>query len=229
MVRPYMHPATPRGVRRTRRHGPRVPTRPRFPSGSASAGHSRSRRPPTRLPDNRLRNSFQLQFAGRGERVVGAPRHEGDEFGRENAAALVRGAQTCRLHDRVTEGIAVILHCVSRGDAHAEPEVFPSGHVVSGHRSLHRDGTVEGSPEAREGAHQPVAEVLHLRAPVAHRRSSQQAEVGLPEGLRLVGGEAVRERGGTHEVGEHDEDADRSVHTDVVRAMECRPFPRLPP
>ena len=129
-----------------------------------------------------------------------ATRHGPGQAGREDLAPLCVCAQPRRLDDGLAKEVAVLLRRLARREADSDGEGPYGPTVVALDALLHPDGAGEGPAQAGERHHQPVAEVLHLRAPRSAHGGTQQREVFLANLVGLCGGKRRKELGGAHEI-----------------------------
>ena len=141
----------------------------------------------------RLGQALQRQMPSRGEpEPASRPDQDPDKITGQDLPRVRPVAEPLCHHHGPAEVVAVVGDGLAGMESDPDPNrrrrIRPVG---VGHGQLHGDGTTQGFPGAGERSHEPVAQVLHLRAAGVIQCPPKEREVTTPNLLGHVVAESV--------------------------------------
>ena len=179
------------------------------------AGGGRRQRLPEHLAgEGRVREALQGHRSDVLELEAAACADEGaHEVGGEDLAAPSLIAQALGHDDRGAEIVGLVEGRLADVQPCPHGKGLVGRAVVAGHGLLHGHRAAESAHRAREGDHEPVAEILDLLAAVGGHGRAQDAEVGSAQGFPLVVAHAGQQLRRPDEVGEEQRDHSPLAHS----------------
>ena len=158
---------------------------------------------------------LQFELADLLERVVAAERHSPDEVGDQDLVTLGLGAEARRLDHRRPEVVTFDSRRLPEADPDPDREGLLCAAVAARDPPLHRRRAGERPRGAREGDHQPVAQVLYLLAARFGDRLAEDPEVLESDFLGDGRADPKRHLSASDEVGEQHRHGLHGVHPSI--------------